>query len=295
MNVLNQLILEAKNNNDKLAIMDFNHFSEIKVNLDKMGFPTERYFDFSPRLEEGFDVCSVIIVAYATPLVSMEFMINGESKLFYISPGYNSQHNKEKIIFDYLSPILLKNGHNLSMAKKLPCKPVAVHTGLGVYGRNNIVYVDNMGSFCRFSLYLTDLSSDEAFFDEEANQKNKESCAECNICLNECPTTALNNNQYNLDISRCLCWMTLMDVGSPEWVNPEWHNALLGCMSCQRKCPQNADFVKNIVNIGKYDETQTKALLEDTADEELIASLGCGAYNRLIPRNLRTLLGFLGN
>ncbi|MCL2064346.1 MAG: hypothetical protein FWG98_08245 [Candidatus Cloacimonetes bacterium] len=288
--MINSLKVEANKHGDKLGLMAFDHFEEIKQDLENLGFNVERYFDIFTPNDLGFEVKSVIVVAYATPLVSMDFAIEDKIKTIYISPGYYAAHNKEKIIFEYLSPILNKEGFHISEAKKLPCKSVAVRTGLGVYGRNNIVYVDGMGSFCRFAMYLTDLPSDDEFYDGTAHLRYMKSCAECLKCVNHCPTQALNINQNTVDISRCLCWMTLMDVGSPDWVNLEWHNALFGCMMCQKFCPQNIDFMRNVARIGNYDELQTKAVLDNNADAELINSFGCGSLNRLIPRNLKILI-----
>ena len=288
--MINLLRAEANKHGDKLAMMAFDHFEGIRNDLEKLAFKADRYFDFHAPSDVGFQVNSVIIVAYATPLVSMDFALEDKIKTVYISPGYYAAHNREKIIFDYLSPILQKGGFHTSTAQKLPCKSVAVRTGLGVYGRNNIVYVDGMGSFCRFVIYLTDLPSNDEFYDDQAYLRHKSHCRECMKCVNSCPTGALNINQNTIDISRCLCWMTLMDVGSPDWVNLEWHNALFGCMMCQKFCPQNIDFMRNVARIGNYDELQTKAVLDNNADAELINSFGCGSLNRLIPRNLKILI-----
>ena len=149
--------------------MPFYRFSDIEENYKQVGFDPSRYFDFSPRIDVGFEVLSVIIVAYPTPLVSLTFMPEGEEKTYHVSPGYYAAHYKGKTISDYLTPLLNKGGYHLAEATKLPCKPVAAHTGLGVYGRNNIIYVEGMGSFCRLAMYLTDLPSENEMFYDKAS------------------------------------------------------------------------------------------------------------------------------
>jgi len=288
--MINILKTEAKKHDDKLSMMSFFRFDDIRQDLEILGFNVNGYFDINTPSNLGFEVKSIIIVAYATPLVSIDFTLEGKIETVYISPGYYAAHNKEKIIFEYLSPVLNKEGFHISEAKRLPCKSVAVRTGLGVYGRNNLVYVDGMGSFCRFTMFLTDLPSDDEFYDNKAHLRYMSSCSECSNCVNNCPTNALNINQNTIDIGKCLCWMTLMDVGSPDWVKLEWHNALFGCMMCQKFCPHNIDFMRNVVKCGIYDEFQTKAILNDHADADLINSFGCGSLNCLVPRNLKTLL-----
>ena len=34
-----------------------------------------------------------------------------------------------------------KEGYHIRQGKGLPCKTLAAHTGLGVYGRNNLIYI----------------------------------------------------------------------------------------------------------------------------------------------------------
>ena len=48
----------------------------------------------------------------------------------------------------------------------------------------------------------------------------------------------------------------------PEWVKPEWHNSLVGCMSCQLKCPKNATFINKQIELAAFTEEETKMILD---------------------------------
>jgi len=83
----------------------------------------------------------------------------------------------------------------------------------------------------------------------------------------------------------------------PEWVDPSWHNCLIGCMICQDICPVNKDHTNWIVEGGKFLEEETliilKGVLKDKLPLDTIEKLKklymLNNYN-LLQRNLRVLI-----
>ncbi len=47
----------------------------------------------------------------------------------------------------------------------------------------------------------------------------------------------------------------------PDWVNPNSHNSLVGCMLCQQYCPENKKLTKWIENTVPFTESETKQIL----------------------------------
>jgi epoxyqueuosine reductase len=83
----------------------------------------------------------------------------------------------------------------------------------------------------------------------------------------------------------------------PEWVDPAWHNSLVGCMKCQLICPVNKRFVKWVEEGEAFNEAETELILNGVPLErippEIVHKLNRGYmldYLDVLPRNLRALL-----
>ncbi|MCL2704174.1 MAG: hypothetical protein FWE91_11300 [Defluviitaleaceae bacterium] len=280
----------AAANGDRLAAMKVEHLAVLKRNFEKLGIPAEEYFNYEPPADLDFTVKSVLVAACRSPLSSATFTYGGEKRTVLIPPGYLSVHSRERIVRDYLSGALNENGFNIKSVWKLPAKQIAALTGLGAYGRNNIIYVDGMGSFINLHLYFTDLECEGEPFDGEAYLTRMPSCSGCDVCVRNCPTASLNFGAEMIDINRCICWLNEHPGAFPDWLDPALHNALFGCMFCQDICPHNKDFINNAVNVADFNEEQTNAFLNGTAGDELFAAMGIVFFKEYIPRNLKVLL-----
>jgi epoxyqueuosine reductase len=73
----------------------------------------------------------------------------------------------------------------------------AVAAGLGAFGRNNLLLHPKYGSRILFTAVLTDLAMDsDAPYD-------KDLCTDCNLCVEKCPTGALDE-EGKTDAIKCL-------------------------------------------------------------------------------------------
>jgi len=87
-----------------------------------------------------------------------------------IPPAYS--HTPDKIVKKRLVEIFTPKGFSV-VQTNLPLKTLAVRSGLAKYGRNNITYIDGMGSFYRLVAYYTDIPPQENNW-TEPHQKDEE-------------------------------------------------------------------------------------------------------------------------
>ena len=48
--------------------------------------------------------------------------------------------------------------------------------------------------------------------------------------MNKCPTKAIRQDRFLISAEQCLTFFNEKPDDFPEWVNPVWHNCLIGCM-----------------------------------------------------------------
>lgn len=123
-----------------------------------------------------------------------------------------------------------------------------------------------MGSFLQLVAVYSDMPCEEDCWQESKMMK---SCEECDICRRACPSGAIPSDRFLLRAERCIVYHNEKkgDVSFPDWVGASWHNCIVGCMHCQRVCPENRKFIEWI---GKEEE-ETTLLLEGAPRDRLPA------------------------
>ena len=136
-----------------------------------------------------------------------------------------------------------------------PVAATSTPGGLGQYGRNNICYVPGMGSFHRLWAFYSDLVWQE---DNWQEAQMMASCQNCSVCLRNCPTGAITSERFLLHAERCITFHNEQpgDVPFPTWMDPCWHNCLIGCSYCQNVCPQNKDFWHRVERGAEFSDRQ---------------------------------------
>lgn len=83
------------------------------------------------------------------------------------------------------------------------------------------------------------------------------------------------------------------DIPFPAWMNPTWHNCLIGCFRCQRICPENKDFLQWVEGREEFSEEETALLLKGVALDRLppttarkLKRLDLIEYFDRLPRNM---------
>ena len=122
-----------------------------------------------------------------------------------------------------------------------PIKSVASRFGLVTYGRNNITYSPDVGSYQQLIGLVCDLelpASGARLRTVGAPQMAPE-CEGCEACRKACPTGAISEDRFLLRAERCLSYFSDYGEPWPAWVPPSAPHSLVGCLLCQAACPMN--------------------------------------------------------
>jgi epoxyqueuosine reductase len=251
-------------------------------------------FVFKPP-EDMPEARSLIVVASRDPQTRFYFSWGGERIPVVVPPTY--LHGLEKIrqATAALTELLEPEGYRVTPAV-VPKKLLAVCSGLAEYGKNNITYIEGMGSFHFLAAFYSDLPCEQ---DEWREPKAMARCERCVGCVKACPTGAIDPERFLLHAERCLTFRNEKpgEVAFPEWVEASWHNCLVGCLHCQRICPENQAVLDWVEEGGEFSEEETDLLLRGVPQAELSESLveklargGLLDYLEAFPRNLNALL-----
>jgi epoxyqueuosine reductase len=110
-------------------------------------------------------------------------------------------------------------------------REAAARSGVGFYGKNTMLITRRHGSW----VVLGTLVSDQEL---EATPPLDADCGSCTLCIEACPTHALDE-PGTLDATRCLSYWTQAPAPIPEGYRAELGAQVYGCDICQDVCPWN--------------------------------------------------------
>ena len=289
---------EALVHGEKLQILSINRLQNLKSEIElfkKNGDLNEfqkwivnNLYKFeTPTVE--FIIKSIIIIAIPHPsYAKVEFVRQGK-KYSFLSLVMSDFDNTEEYINDFLAP----KGYHIKSTLNLPLKRLAAQSGLAVYGKNNICYMEGMGSFFSFAAYFSDIPCDN---DDWTEMRQADICANCNICFNNCPTGAIRKFRFLIDNERCLSYYNESTKEFPEWIPLSVHHCLYDCLKCQANCPMNKEYVNNVSEVIKFSGDETNMLLSGSPYDAFTPALqhkskilGLNQWLDAIPRNLEIL------
>jgi epoxyqueuosine reductase len=283
--------------NAKFRIVSANHVKELFEEIDNLKDASQisvKLYDLCMsnfnKIKNLKDNHTIIIVGIPQKITILEFRHNGKKYDVVIPPSYIYEGSR-KICIDILSKVFYGKINAVDVAY-IPLKLLAVRSGLGKYGKNNICYIEGIGSFLRLEAYYLDC---QVGVDNWQEKQRLEECKDCKICMKSCPHNCIDDNRFLINAEHCLTYFNEDDEEFPEWVTA--HNSLVGCMKCQINCPMNKDVIK-IKNRGiVFSEDETEIILRGFREEdyqqhvyEKIRKLNMDEYSSLLPRNLRVLL-----
>jgi epoxyqueuosine reductase len=234
---------------------------DTEVVRERLGF-----FDF--RLPESLPgALSIIVVAMPLPRALLVFHWRGRRVEVAVPPAYLHFDEAGRMMQDVLTEMLAPSGHRVAPSL-LPEKLLAARCGLAAYGRNNITYVPGTGSFHRLAAFFTDLPLENETWQEP---EMLASCASCRSCGHACPTGAIVSDRFLLHTERCLVFHNERpgSIPFPGWIAPSSHRCLVGCLECQRACPENAHVPVSVSSEGEFTEEETASLVGDVALDHL--------------------------
>jgi epoxyqueuosine reductase len=110
-------------------------------------------------------------------------------------------------------------------------REAAARSGVGFYGKNTMLITRRHGSWVVLGTLVTDV-------DLELTPALQTDCGECTLCIDACPTGALDE-PGTLDATKCLSYWTQAPAAVPVAYRAELGAQVYGCDICQDVCPWN--------------------------------------------------------
>ena len=293
--MLDELRALAESNGDKLAVVSMEQIKALQADLAK--FRSEMDAELSGYQKWIYDeiycfdaipahMKSVIVAAVPRPAYA-KVIWNFNNREYRAFSGAAADTQKT---IDYITAAVKAAGFDINSETRLPLKAIAVQSGLAQYGKNNIAYVDGMGSALTLLAFSTDAPCGNTAWREPVVSPT---CTDCKICLTLCPTNAIVEGKFLIDSHKCLTKLNQGTGDFPDWVPLAAHHTTYYCLMCQARCPMNKD--PEIIEMS-FSQEETARILDgrpyDDASDELkskIAQLtGVGKLDS-VPRNLRVL------
>jgi len=252
----------------------------------------EYLFRFKYQVPESFpEAKSVIVVSIPQPICEVTFAHQGRKFRTIVPPTYARAVEVDMEIMDTLEK---GDGDGVHLMRAiLPHKSLATRTGLAEYGRNNITYVPKYGSFHRLTSFFTNRELPDNWQERMVMKR----CEDCGACVKACPTHAIGDDRFLLHAERCLTYHNEMpnERAFPDYVLEGMHNAVVGCMICQKVCPVNAQVRNWMAHCTEFDEDDTAYLIKGDFSgpraKKMAATLEpLGLELQLFPRNLLALM-----
>lgn len=301
----NTILQEIISHGDRGVVVPINRLQELKNDFDAIQsledlsgfqkFIINHLFSFELP-EVDFQIRSILMVATPSPAMTRIFFNHGGRRFPLILPAtYIHPNASQNAVEEYLKDFLGQNGCHLKRAANIPYKRLAVRSGLARYGRNNVTYIEGLGSFFILIAFFSDFSVQESVWHEPYIL---DECTQCSACRNVCPTHAISHERFLIYPDRCLTHMNEADDSGPfpAWVPPAGHNAIVGCGKCQWICPANREHMGRFGQGVEFDEQETALLHEGKSPDQFSPQLWeklqiteLDTYLSALPRNLKVL------
>src|SRR5205814_1648493 len=155
-------------------------------------------------------------------------------------------------------------------------REAAARAGVGFYGKNTMIITRRHGSWVVLGTLVTDVEI-------EATPRLELDCGDCRLCIDACPTGALDEPGV-LDSTRCLSYWTQSRSEIPEEYREALGDQVYGCDICQDVCPWNRGIEKRRAEGSPPAEAEAHVSLVEWLEEEQDAL--AARYDRLyVPRN----------
>lgn len=279
----NDFIKKIETYGFKAQVISFKHMKEIELELEKT---EQTYMDINTYIgkylnkfsydiqDNSLKAKSIIVIAVPQPIARINFILGSKKHSVIMPPMYllnassefEKKHKKIAEVTTILEKVL--SSQNFKVIKSnIPCKLTAAKSGLGVYGRNNICYINGESSFYWLGVYVSDMPCENDSLQEESAAMD--ACKNCDLCLRNCPTGAIAKDRFIIHANKCITLHNENKDDFPQNLNSKWHNCLIGCLRCQIVCPSNKRYIKNVDDIIEFDELETRKILGKTPLEEL--------------------------
>lgn len=244
----------------KLEVIDYAH----SIGIDSIGFTTADPFDeLKKKLEDyhskgyasGFEESDIelrtvpklslpsarsiiaIAVGYPNKLKGAPKSVRGDRRGMFARASWGQDyHTIMRNRLDKLSLFLKEKVPDVEIKSMvdtgvLSDRSVAERAGLGFAGKNGFIINEELGTWSYLGEMLVSIpfKPDDPVID---------SCGDCNICVDRCPTGALVGNGQ-LNSQKCISFLTQTKGYLKDEYRYKIGNRLYGCDTCQQVCPRN--------------------------------------------------------
>ncbi|MEB7395001.1 tRNA epoxyqueuosine(34) reductase QueG [Mammaliicoccus sciuri] len=244
----------------KQEVIDYAH----SIGIDSIGFTTADPFDeLKKKLEDyhskgyasGFEESDIelrtvpklslpsarsiiaIAVGYPNKLKGAPKSVRGDRRGMFARASWGQDyHTIMRNRLDKLSLFLKEKVPDVEIKSMvdtgvLSDRSVAKRAGLGFAGKNGFIINEELGTWSYLGEMLVSIpfKPDDPVID---------SCGDCNICVDRCPTGALVGNGQ-LNSQKCISFLTQTKGYLKDEYRYKIGNRLYGCDTCQQVCPRN--------------------------------------------------------
>jgi epoxyqueuosine reductase len=213
---------------------------------------------------------SVLIVAVPLPAHILSFSVAGKSVKTILPPTYVRYGRIFEEVRDDLGAALAGLDCCLELLSA-PLKALGSRLGLLSYGRNNIGYIDGLGSYFQLVGLVLDKRLDPECLPAAIAEKLLQRCRDCQICVKACPTGAIDRDRFLLHAEKCYTLFSESLTPIPEGFKPPSPKCLIGCLRCQQVCPENRGLLRYEEAAVSFDAEETEAFLSQSQGPEGIS------------------------
>jgi epoxyqueuosine reductase len=240
---------------------------------------------------------SVLVVAVPCPAHVLSFSVGGREIATILPPTYVRYRKLFEDVRDELRAVLTGFECRLEILGA-PLKALGNRLGLLSYGRNNIGYIDGLGSYFQLVGLALDTPIEGKRLPVGCAQKLLPRCKDCRICAKACPTGAIDKERILLHAEKCYTLFSESPSPFPKGLKPPSPKCLIGCLRCQQVCPEDKKLLCYEKAAVSFDEEETKAFLNLAAESgqtvdrvrRKFRKLGLSEGLPVFSRNLERLL-----
>jgi epoxyqueuosine reductase len=213
----------------------------------------------------------VVLAAFAKPAYA-NFRLDGKSYRVVVPFQYYSEEMSAENLKNIVQKDIIKTPGRrvVEISQQVPLKLLAGRSALGRYARNNLIFVDGMGSYNLLYAFLTD----HPFANDNWSELTvMDECNHCHSCDRVCPTYCISRESFFINIDKCITLYNEHAGEFPNWIPRSAHHALMGCMKCQYACPANEGLEEVSGTLGDISEDETRKILQGIPDDALFKSL----------------------
>lgn len=194
---------------------------------------TNRYLKESKAMEKDVphvDYQTMVVLGLAYPMRVLK-----HSKTYLVSSMYTYGSDYHDVLKHRIHQVMntLPYAYELGVDNHPHNERLAATlAGLGFFAKNQLIINEDLGSYFFLGIVFIDVALDREFILEI-----NDDCGDCRICIDRCPTHALD---HGYEMNRCMSYYNQAKrIITDDEMQSNY--LLFGCDICQRVCPKNVE------------------------------------------------------